>query len=571
MMKQNLPIYFLAFIFFNINLIFAQYQDSTEVDLSINSQLSEFISPSIFSVSGELGSYGELYSTSRDIKRRPGTTGRLYLRPTFTFFNNFSVSFDLFVSTEGSDARQEINRFALHPEWSWGKAHLGDFNHKFSDYSINGINIRGGGIELTPGWFRFQVVAGETKRPIVASAYSSVYKQIMGAVKLGIGREESSYFDLNIALVRDDSNSVPKNIFIVDTTNIGGNPQVGITPQENLLLGFNTDLKIIKNMLRFRGEATASLFTQNVYADEADVDGVPSFLDNIFTLRNSTNADFAYKGILDFKYDIFNTSLKYELINPGFKSLGITSNVNDKRKYGASMGLNLFENLLMLNFKFDAQNDNLLNQKRFTLERNTYSLNAVIRPIQPLSVMLNVIMNNMSNDSMSDTSKIDSKISTISSNIAYQFQAFGLRNSAMIGYSNQVSTNYNFFLGGNNDVTVQNLFGSLSTTINEIWSLSPGFTTVLIDSWNGTSNKTLSFNLRVNGRFFQAKWNNALAFSVSNSEFTKVVQVNLQSDYRISNSDILKLKVRYSLTGYSSGTLADFWENNANLSYIHRL
>gem|GEM_PF-6819838 len=37
------------------------------------------------------------------------------------------------------------------------------------------------------------------------------------------------------------------------------------------------------------------------------------------------------------------------------------------------------------------------------------------------------------------------------------------------------------------------------------------------------------------------------------------------------NSDILKLKIRHSLTGYTSGTLDDFWENNTNLSYIHRL
>ncbi|MBU0476274.1 MAG: hypothetical protein KKF62_19165 [Bacteroidetes bacterium] len=570
-MKQNLHLYFLAFIFLNFNLIFAQEHDSSEVDLSINSKLSEMISPSIFSISGDAGAYGELYSTSRDIARRPTSTGRLFLRPTFTFLNNFSISFDLFVSTEGNDARQQINRFALHPEWSWGKAHVGDFNHKFSDYSLNGINIRGGGVEINPGWFRFQAIGGQTRRSIVASPYSSVYSQNMGAIKIGIGNERTSFFDINIVLARDDSNSVPKSTFIVDTTGAGGNPQVGITPQENILLGFNTDLKILKNILRFRGEATASLFTQNVYADVAEIDGVPSFFNDLFTLRNSSNVDYAYKGALDFKYDFFNSSLKYEVINPGFRSLGMTSVINDKKKYGAMMGFRMFDNILTFQLRYDAQNDNLLNQKKFTLKRNTFGFNAVVRPIQSLSIMLNVIQNKMFNDSASDTLKIDGKVSTFATNLSYQFPAFGLRNSAMLGYSHQISTNYSFYLGGNNNITVKNIFGSISTTINQIWSVAPGFTAIVIDSWTGATNQTLSFNMRINGRFFQAKWNNALTVSMSNSDFTKVVQLNLQSDYRITNSDMLKLKVRYSLTNYSSGTLSNFWENIASLNYVHRL
>jgi len=570
-MKSSILNYALIILVLSLSVISGQVKDSTEVDLSINNQLSQYVAPSIFSISGDAGAYGELYSTSRDVARRPGATGRLYLRPTFTFLNNFSISLDLFVSTEGSDARQQINRFALHPEWSWGQAHIGDFNHKFSDYSLNGVNIRGGGVEINPGWFRFQVVGGQTRRSITASPYSSVYGQNMGAIKIGVGKKSSSYFDINIVLARDDSNSVPKSTFIVDTTGSGGDPQVGVTPQENLLLGFNTDLKIIKNMLRLRGEATASLFTHNIYSEEAEVDDVPSFMNNIFTLRISSNADFAYKGILDFKYDFFNSSFKYQVINPGFKSLGMTSVINDKRKYGANLGFRLLKNMLTLNLRYDAQHDNLLDQKKFTLERNTIGFNAVVRPVQSLSIMINAIHNKMFNDSVSDTVKIDSRVSTFATNVSYQFPAFGFRNSAMLGYSHQISTNYNFYLGGDNDVTVKNIFGNISTTINQIWSFAPGFTAVIIDSWTGVTNQTMSFNLRVNGRFFRSKWNNALTMSMSSSDFTKVMQLNFQSDFRITSSDIVKLKIRYSLTDYTQGTLTNFWENIASLSYVHRL
>jgi len=570
-MRRDLLIYVVSILLFVTTISIAQEQDTSAVDLSINNQLSKYVAPSIFTISGDAGAYGELYSTSRDVARRPGSTGRLYLRPTFTFLNNFSISLDLFVSTEGSDARQQINRFALNPEWSWGKAHLGDFNHKFSDYTLNGISIRGAGIELNPSWFRFRVIGGQTRRSVVASPYNSVYSQYLGAIKIGIGKQGKSYFDLNFVLARDDSNSVPKSTFVIDTTGTEGAPQVGITPQENLLVGFNTDLKIIKNMLRLRGEGTLSLFSQDIYSDTVNVDGIPSFLSNLFSLRTSSNVDFAYKGILDFKYDFFNSSFKYQVINPGFRSLGMTSVLNDQRKYGGRLGFRFLKNMFMLNLRYDAQNDNLLNQKSFTLERNTYGINAVIRPTQTLSIMINAIQNKMFNDSGNDTTKISNKVSTIGTNVSYQFPAFGVRNAAMLGYSRQLSENYNIYLGGVNEVTVQNIFGNLNTIINSVWSFAPGFTTVIIDSWTGVTNKTLTFSFRINGRFFRSKWNNVLTLGMSNSDYTKNFQVNFQSDYRITNSDMIKLKVRFSSTNYIASNLANFWENIASLSYVHRL
>lgn len=573
-MNKVLVNYISVILFLGFTLINGQVKDTTEIDLSINNQLSKYVAPSIFTISGDVGAYGELYSTSRELKRRPGATGRLYLRPTFTFLNNFSISFDLFVSTEGNDARQQINRFALHPDWSWGKAHIGDFGHKFSDYTLNGINIRGGGVEINPGWFRFQVVGGQTRRSVNSTPYSSVYSQNMGAVKIGVGKKGGSFFDLNFVLAKDDSNSVPKNTF-TDTSASGGlSSRISITPQENLLVGFNTDLKIIKNILRLRGEATASLFTRNVFADEINVEdakGVPSFMTDIFNLHTSSNADFAYKGILDFKYDFFNSSFKYSVINPGFRSLGMTSVINDKRKYGANFGFRLLKNMLMLNLRYNSQNDNLLEQKKFTLERKTYGFNAVVRPIQSLSIMFNAIHNKMFNDSASDTVRIDSKVSTFATNISYQFPAFGVRNAAMLGYSYQTSSNYNFYQGGDKEVVVKNIFGNINTTVNSIWSFAPGFTVVLIDTWNGANNQTLTFNFRVNGRFFRSKWNNTFTMSMSNSDYTNVMQLNYQSNYRITSSDMVRLKVRYSLTDYTKTGYANFWENIASLSYVHRL
>lgn len=543
--------------------------DTSGIDLSIGSLLGSVVSPSIFSISGDVGTFWEMYSTSKDVKRRPNSTGRIFIRPTFRFFENFSVSFDLFLSTEGSGTRQQINRIAISPDWGWGKVHIGDFNHRFSKYTLNGINIRGGGIEINPGIFRFQVIGGQSRRAVVAGPFTSVYAQHFGAVKIGIGRKNGSFFDINIFRAKDDISSVPSNIFIVDSTGNTGKPQVGVSPQENLVVGFNTDLKIIKNMLRLRGEFSGSLFTNDMFASDLVDKDIPEFVDNYFKIRKSTNLDYAYYGILDFKYDVLNVSLKYETINPGYNSLGLMTITNDKRKYGTNIGLRLFKNLLMLQLTFDAQNDNLLKQKDFTLDRKTYGLNLVVRPMNSLSISLNTIQNRMENDSANDTLKIDNKILTISSNINYQFAALALNHSLSVGHSFQLSESKNIFAAS--DVNVNNIFANWNIMISPSWSFMSGFTLVIVDASAAVKTQTMTYNFRINNSMFNSHLNNALTVSYANSDLANVLHFNLQSSFRITRSDIIKLKARYSTTSYKNSTTPDFWENIVSLNLVHRL
>ncbi len=544
--------------------------DSTEVDLSITNKLNDYIAPSIFTISGEAGVYGELYSTNSEIKRRPSSTGRIFLRPTIQFFQNFSMSLDLFLSTEGSGYRQNINRIAIHPTWSWGTAHVGDFNHKFSEYSINSVSIRGAGVEIYPGWFRFQIIGGQTKQPIIANKYNSVYSQYLAGLKIGVGKKESSYFDINLVAATDDKNSIPNSIFVTDTT-ASSVSQSGVTPKENILLGLETNLNIVSNILRFKGEITGSYFTNDANAETVDFDGLPQFVGEMFHPRTTTNVDYAFNTALDFRYDFFDANVMFSQVNPGFQSLGVVSVINDKRKFSSGIGFKFLNNMLMFKIRYDHQNDNLLNQKAFTLSRNTIGFISIIRPISELSIIINVIKNDMNNDSESDTTKIDNKILSINGNVSYQFDVMKIQNSVMIGYSNQTSNNYNFYSPVENKITVNNFFANLNTTIDKHWSVGPGFSLVKISSWTGAENQTLSLNLKVNNRLFSSKLMNTLMFSFSQSEFTNVYLVNFQSSFRFTKSDEIKLKLRYSITDYSNNLTPNFWENIASLGIIHKL
>ncbi len=158
--------------------------------------------------SGDIGSYGELYSISGQAQRRPPSTGRLYFRPSVRLFNAVTLSFDFLLSTEGNSARQDINQFGLNPSWKWISAHIGDFSENYSNFSLNGINIRGAGVNMNPGIFMFSAVGGLTNRAVSGDATNKSFDRYIYGGKIGIGKEYSGYFNLFFLRIKDDPASV---------------------------------------------------------------------------------------------------------------------------------------------------------------------------------------------------------------------------------------------------------------------------------------------------------------------------------------------------------------------------
>ncbi len=544
----------------------AQEKDSTLTDLSIAGKLSNVVEPSIFTISGDAGVEGELYSTTRAIKRRPATTGRVFIRPTFTFLGNFSISFDLFFSTEETRIRQQINRFAIHPQWGWGKAHLGDFNPRFSYYSLNGVNVRGAGLELNPGWFIFEMVGGQSRRAVAADPYTSSYAQYLAGLRLGIGKKRGSFFTINVVGARDDIRSVDQKYFATDSTG----KVMSAYPQEDLIVGASTNLKLF-NMFRIKGEFNTSLFTDNLYSDVLEINDLPPFVSKLVKLRNSSNLDFAYKGELGFSAGGVNAKVKYSVINPGYRSLGMTNHIRDKRRLGGIFGFRVFSNRVMVQLSYDSQNDNLLKQKLFTTTRKTYTANLMLRPVQSLSIMLSALKNAMQNDATNDTMKIDNRITALRANLLYQFIVFNLNNSITLGYSNQLTETFSFRLPDFNKITIDNFIANWNITISPSLTIGPGFTMVKMKYFNGTTNNTTTGLFRVTHRAFRNRWRNSLAVTYSKSQYTNVLMANLTSHFRLTASDVIKLRIRYSLTNYTDSRYENFQENISYLSIVHRL
>ncbi len=196
-------IIFLSSFMLIINFSLKAQQDS-------QNQEGNFVKDN-FKIGGEIGAYGEYYSTNNVYARRPNTSGRLFFRPTIDLFDLIQIPFEFLISTEGSSARQNINQFGINPKWSWGSLNLGDFSTEYSRYTLSGILIRGGGINLFPGNFRFSTTAGFTKRSVIGGAQDGSFKRFLLASKIGFGNESVSYFDLIFVRAKDEISSLDQN------------------------------------------------------------------------------------------------------------------------------------------------------------------------------------------------------------------------------------------------------------------------------------------------------------------------------------------------------------------------
>lgn len=180
----------------------------TETD-TLNEQNN---SESAISISGEIGTYGEVYNISNIPNRRPKSTGRLFLRPTLDILGLIQLPFEILVSTEGNSARQNINQFGLNPKWSWGSAHIGDFNENYSNYTLSGVKIRGGGLNINPGFFRFSIASGFTSRAVNGGAQNGSFERFLLAGKLGFGNEDETNFNIILLKAKDKISSIDNSI-----------------------------------------------------------------------------------------------------------------------------------------------------------------------------------------------------------------------------------------------------------------------------------------------------------------------------------------------------------------------
>ncbi len=341
-MKGISLLFIIAVILGNAKAQTGQVSDSSE----------SFIGKNV-SINGVLGAYGQMYGISGIPGRLPPSLARLYFQPTVTLFHSFSMSFDVLLSTEGSSARQNINQLGVNPSWGWGDAHLGDFSSMFTPLTFDGILVRGAGINIHPGVFRFSAIGGFTQNAVSGGATNGAYSRYMYGARIGIGKQQGSYFDVSFLRTRDNPRSLPapKATVILVAPNGGDAWPIGnIETITWASAGIYGNLRI--ELSRDGGATYEILFDSvaNTGSQTWLVTGPPTAqaLIRITSLQDSVS------GVSQYPFTIGNGIQEQQGTTPGILTNSFAVTPQENLVTGADARLSLFGNALTIKGELDG-------------------------------------------------------------------------------------------------------------------------------------------------------------------------------------------------------------------------
>ena len=510
-------------------------------------------------VSGAATMTTDLYASHGIEQRRPGSAWRMSLSPQASVFGSFSVGVNALVSSEGSDLRQNMSQFGLNPSWSWGAAHIGDFSQPFTPYTLQGVRLRGAGLELRPGNFLFAIQGGRSQRTVGAGLDGVVYERNLYAAQLGYGAAGGNRITLNIVKAKDDVDSVEESLVVIDTILPDTlddflQPRVETRPQENLVLGLEGQLALFANIVTVRGEVAGTMLTHDLTSPRAsapDVD-LPDFVESLMPTRLSTSGDLAWNVDVAARFRRFGGQVAYEHIGAGYSSLGLPYVIGDRRNIKVGGNVMFFDGRVALQGQVQRQNDNLLDQKLFTTNRDVGSFSIALRPTRATSASIAMIGNRIGNDATNDTLLIDNRTLGLNTNVSIQDSLFARTVTWGVGYGYQLATDGNV-LHAVPEIGVHNLSGSMTVGITETVTLTPSVSGVLKQYDGSDSEQDVFLNFRGQGRMLEDRLSVGATVSNSFSQGRDVFTVMANAGY------VLPLGVQFSLQARhnSYGAYAD--------------
>ena len=349
---------------------------------SLNSQVTDpipdtDIRPVTFS--GSLGIISEGYAVSGIDARRPPGMGRITLNTNFTLFG-LSSGFNMIYSTDDNALRQSMNRFYFHGTWRWLTLSVGDVSPRFTKYSLGGVTVRGGMVDINPGAISLSATAGRTRRAVEFSDKPGFrepsFEQWLYAARLGFGKQGGTQFALTGVYVHDAEASIE---------NWGA-----LTPAENLSITPEFNLSFFDGAFFLTSNMTVSLFTRDITTEELDVRDIPGaeYITGLFTPRSGSRVDYAGEVTANINAGPVRITGGYERIQPGFMSLGLGHIRSDQELIRVRPQVRLMNGRVSLGGNFTSGRNNLLETRISTTGRQQIGANANMRLSQSLNLTL---------------------------------------------------------------------------------------------------------------------------------------------------------------------------------------
>ena len=429
-------------------------------------------SPAPIRITGMMNMAGEAYSSQGIDERRPHDTFRALFAPTLVIYDQIRLPFEFYITSEDRGVRQPFNQFGVNPQlWGWVTLHAGYFSARISDLTFGDARMLGGGVELTPGNFRFSFLYGKIQQAVeedTLNGFRGVYDRWAWAAKVGYGAESAFHVHLNVMRVYDDSTSL-------------SHPLPDVTPQENFAVSLQYGFPVIGHLLTLSGEVAASALTSDTRLAEAG--DFPSALKNVFTPRVSSQADGAATMSLAITpASNWSLNLNGRWVGPGYVTLGYPQLPNDVVEGTIAPTIRLLQNTLTFRGSLGLQFNNLRNNRFSTTRRTIGNLGISIQPAPEWGVDLQYSNYGMQSSPRNDTLRVDNISQSFIFSPRYMFNAFGAVSTAMITYSLQAFTDFNTVTGSLSDNKTNTGIGSWIL----VWPSSLMLTTTLLYTSSST-------------------------------------------------------------------------------------
>lgn len=353
---------------------------------------------------------------------RPRWIQTLYFDPALSIGNK-PLSLRFAISSLESCLRQPFNRFSLRYQWKWGDVWAGDAYPVLSALTLEGQVVRGGSIDLKPGIFRLQLIAGKTHRgiaPNLPQTYPAFDQYLYGAA-IGVGKEDSSavFFKINALYGKDDYQDKYAGLYV---SPVRPDSVIRLNkPRENMVAGINAGLNLFKKSLSIRGEITGSHLTRDSRAKR--VDSLGSFRPPEFVgLRLSSQIDLAYLASVRFQRKDTKLEAAYKRVGDAYRSFGVPYLLYGLDNLSLNAQQRLFKKRLLLDLRWLSWQNNLSKQGPATNRLNTWMFNCGLTLPKGPTLTLGYLLGIQDNTAGSDTINFQRHNTALNAGIGYAFR-----------------------------------------------------------------------------------------------------------------------------------------------------
>jgi hypothetical protein len=519
------------------------------LSLSVSAQdLSNIKETKPFKMSGNI-SLGSFFYNANGIDSRQQPFG--YSLGANLNFNIYGIAIPFYASfnEQGSAFQHPFNRYGISPKYKWVQAHIGWRSMNMSQFTMSNTTFLGGGLELTPGKFRFAAMYGSLKQPAVLQNVNygrPQFERRAMAMKIGYGTRKN-FLDLIILKAKDDTTSVSEPDSVMNA----------MPAYENLVLGIKNKLTFMDDKLTFNLDASFSAFSHNIrYSSIEIIDNSKyNWVNSVFNPNISSSFNYAGETELTYRHKFFSIGTKYRRVMPEFKTLGSEYILSDVEALTVNPSVNLFKGKTVISGSIGTQRNNLDGNRMSTNERMISSIILSLNPSPYWGVMFGysnytfqqqVVIDSLYNDSMivsqlNQNYNVVPRLTLIKENYIHNLVLTA--NYQVLNDQNDITANI-----GNNTMFLTNLMYSM--TIKKMaLSLRAGATYFGFTSGLISINR-LGINFGASENFFKNKMRTSITVSYnkqnetfSNSNF---ITCNASINYQVFKKTSLGLQLYFN-------------------------